>query len=288
MVTLTGLSADRNVAHRRSISVSGTAIARISADLIVWHVEISDFDKDMLAAKQRNDLKVKAILGLRRELGIQNDYRPVLWAVPVFLAIAGVVLLGLRFPAVWVLVVLLIPLFLVARTWIINQRLQDSIVSCGNHSGFWGSHEFDGSTALPGSVEFADFLKALHQKEAADPLRGRRCPGFTRVGSKTGVVFVGGGLHLASLPDVEVLIAFCLWNCHPLPYDHQHYLVWESGQVNGTHRGYFRRGCADAKEMILRLEKALGQADEGVVPYSRGAHSLLAHELEKRKQLIGL
>src|SRR5882724_1633429 len=69
MVALTGLAAERNIANRRSISVSGTAVSHTQPDVIVWTLEISDSDKDMLAAKRSNDQRAKAILGLRKDLG---------------------------------------------------------------------------------------------------------------------------------------------------------------------------------------------------------------------------
>jgi uncharacterized protein len=73
LVELTGLAAERNIADRPSTSVSGTAVAHPRADLIVWTLGISDSDKDMLAAKARNDHRVKAILGLRKELDLSES-----------------------------------------------------------------------------------------------------------------------------------------------------------------------------------------------------------------------
>ena len=208
-----------------------------------------------------------------------NDYRPFFWTLPVFLTTAAIAIVGLRWPGIWPLVVLLVPFFVVLRQQIINQRLQDSVTSCGNHSSFWGSHFFDGNSPLPSSTEFAEFLVALHKDERVDPLQGRRCPGYKRVGTKTGVVFVGGGLHLASFPAEEVLLAFCSWKCHSIPYDHQHCLVWEGGSL--------RRQCSETRDMIGRIEKALRQAEQGIVPYSKEACALLTHELQRRKALVG-
>jgi len=54
----------------RSISVSGTALLKAAPDQVVWHIQLSDFDKDMRKAKQRSDEKVKAVLALRKPLGI--------------------------------------------------------------------------------------------------------------------------------------------------------------------------------------------------------------------------
>jgi hypothetical protein len=214
-----------------------------------------------------------------------NDYRPFIWAIPAFLGTAAIAIVSIRWPRCWPLVVLLVPLFLVSRQQIINQRLSDCVTSCANHSAFWGSYDFDGTASLPESSEFADLLMALHKGES-DPLRGKRCPGYRRAGTETGVVFVGGGLRLASLHDQEVLIAFCSWKCHPIPYDHQHGILWEWGTVNGVQRGIFRRVCSDTKDMIGRIERALKQADEGIVPYSRAAVLLLADELKTRKGLM--
>jgi len=46
MVLLTGLTADKNLPPRRTISVLGTAVARVPPDLIVWHLSLSDSDKE--------------------------------------------------------------------------------------------------------------------------------------------------------------------------------------------------------------------------------------------------
>ena len=73
MVALTGLTAERNIANRRTISVSGTAVTHTPPDMIVWTLEVSDSDKDMLAAKRRNDQRVKAILALRKDLGLKES-----------------------------------------------------------------------------------------------------------------------------------------------------------------------------------------------------------------------
>lgn len=54
----------------RSISVSGTALMKAAPDQIVWHIELTDFDKDMRKAKQRNDEKIEAVLALRKPLDV--------------------------------------------------------------------------------------------------------------------------------------------------------------------------------------------------------------------------
>ena len=54
----------------RSISVSGTVVMKAAPDQVVWHIQLTDFDKDMRQAKQRNDEKIEAVLALRESLGI--------------------------------------------------------------------------------------------------------------------------------------------------------------------------------------------------------------------------
>jgi uncharacterized protein YggE len=54
----------------RTISVSGTAVMKAAPDQVLWRIDLSDFDKDMRAAKQRNDAKVQAVLALRDDLDI--------------------------------------------------------------------------------------------------------------------------------------------------------------------------------------------------------------------------
>jgi len=69
LVTTGGVLGDEGE-DARTISVSGTAVMKAAPDQVVWRIELSDFDKDMRAAKQRNDAKVQAVLALRDELDI--------------------------------------------------------------------------------------------------------------------------------------------------------------------------------------------------------------------------
>ncbi len=57
----------------RTISVTGTAVMRTMPDTIVWHISTSDFDRDLVSAKESCDRKLKAILGLREELKIDKE-----------------------------------------------------------------------------------------------------------------------------------------------------------------------------------------------------------------------
>ncbi len=171
--------------------------------------------------------------------------------------------------------------FFCFRHWVISSRLENAVESCGNHASFWGNlGQFASDVSLPDlpdSTEFYDYLAAKHPD--IDPyFSGLRCPGYKRTGTRTGVVFVGGSLDLSSL-NAGVLIAFCSWQSHPPPHDHQHALVWE-----GT---YERRNCAsDVKEMIDLIEKAITQGVSGKTPYTPKAMQILHYELEQRKRLL--
>jgi uncharacterized protein len=57
----------------RTISVAGTAVMRTMPDTIVWRISTSDFDKDLISAKESSDRKLKAILGLREGLKIDKE-----------------------------------------------------------------------------------------------------------------------------------------------------------------------------------------------------------------------
>ncbi|MHC4401129.1 MAG: SIMPL domain-containing protein [Planctomycetota bacterium] len=57
----------------RTISVSGTVATKAAPDHIEWRVRLEDFDKDLRAAKRRNDDKVEAVLALRRDLDIDDE-----------------------------------------------------------------------------------------------------------------------------------------------------------------------------------------------------------------------
>lgn len=175
--------------------------------------------------------------------------------------------------------VVLIPLFIVARIGLIERRHSDRTASCANHSGVWWqqfSEDFDYKSPLPGSTEFLDYLLHLWGDEVRSSLHMAACPGSRLSGTKTGVAYVGGGLRLAEIKKDGILIAFCDWRCHPLPYDHQHRLVWEHGRLG--------RVCSRTTDMIARIE-ALAAAKSGEVPYSPDAVAVLVEQLNRRKEL---
>lgn len=57
----------------RKVSVSGTAVTTTVPDLVIWRLTTTDLDKDLLDAKGKSDAKLKAILGLREELGVAQE-----------------------------------------------------------------------------------------------------------------------------------------------------------------------------------------------------------------------
>jgi hypothetical protein len=54
----------------RKVSVSGTAVTTTVPDLVLWRLTTTDLEKELLASKGKSDAKLKAILGLREELGV--------------------------------------------------------------------------------------------------------------------------------------------------------------------------------------------------------------------------
>ena len=175
--------------------------------------------------------------------------------------------------------VLLLPIFAVSRAGIIRQRHIDRTTSCANHAGVWWWVPELGdkvSRALPASTEFADAL-AFYQEGENHPLNlhSATCPGYRLAGTKTGVVFVGGGLKLSGLKGGNVLIAFCDWRCHPVPYDHLHAQVWNGESL--------QRECLQNKDIISAIERALKAAESGDVPYSPPAVAELQAQLAQRK-----
>ena len=66
--------ADAHYAPReRAISVTGTAITRITPDTVVWHVMTTTTNKNLVRAKEQSDSQVQAILATTRKLGLKPD-----------------------------------------------------------------------------------------------------------------------------------------------------------------------------------------------------------------------
>ena len=180
----------------------------------------------------------------------------------------------------WLLFVVLVPVFSFLREDIIRQRHVQRTVSCANHAGVWWrtfDPDFDFSRRLPASTEFTDMLLFLSGEEIRPWLRAGSCPGSNLAGTKTGVVFVGGGLKLSDLNGGNLLVAFCDWRCHPVPHDHLHAMVW--------HRERLERECMHNRDIIPAIERALKAAESGQVPYAPAAVAELREQLAQRKAM---
>jgi uncharacterized protein YggE len=57
----------------RTISVSGTAVTRVSPDTIVWRISVREENPDLVTAKRDSDAQVKGILSLREEFDIKPE-----------------------------------------------------------------------------------------------------------------------------------------------------------------------------------------------------------------------
>ena len=56
----------------RMISVTGTVETQVAPDMVVWRINLSDAHENLSEAKAASDKNVKAIIGLRRELDIEE------------------------------------------------------------------------------------------------------------------------------------------------------------------------------------------------------------------------
>ena len=192
------------------------------------------------------------------------------------LALRSRALLGVA--AIGVILVLVVQYH---RLVVFRQRNAGS--SCANHSNFWGGKLRRGipkeqlDRSLPDTTEFAEFVHATSDGPEMD-LSGIVCPGYKRVGTKTGVVFVGGGLSYRTLAEKDVLIAFCSWQSHKPPWDGQGLLRSENA--------YVWRKLAATRGAIEAIQRALEQARDGSVPYSPEAVTILEHELDMRLDFV--
>ena len=58
---------------QRQISVTGTVETKTAPDQIIWSVTLTDTDKDMRAAMNKNDEKIRAIVALRNQLKVDDE-----------------------------------------------------------------------------------------------------------------------------------------------------------------------------------------------------------------------
>ena len=70
---LSALATAQQADPLRSISVSGTVETKTSPDRIVWRISLADTDKNMRTAKELNDAKIEAVIGLRERLGVGDQ-----------------------------------------------------------------------------------------------------------------------------------------------------------------------------------------------------------------------
>lgn len=71
-VPLSTVAADEKKETRR-IAVTGTAAVMTAPDAVIWDITTADHDKNLVAAKEKSDAKLKAILGLREALGVKLE-----------------------------------------------------------------------------------------------------------------------------------------------------------------------------------------------------------------------
>lgn len=65
--------AEEDEALSPTISVTGTSVTRVAPDVIVWHVNVLDENKDMAAGKASNDAKMKLLMAVIGELGVKPE-----------------------------------------------------------------------------------------------------------------------------------------------------------------------------------------------------------------------
>lgn len=182
-----------------------------------------------------------------------------------------------------------VPLVILVARKIDAQNHRRATVSCANHSSFTGKHFSvdELPKTLTNSVEFADYLEQLYAGQTQRPALS--CPGARWSRTKTGVAFVGAGFDLlATAPTEEVLIAFCHYESHPVPYDHSHSLSLHSNRFsNEGFRGRpIDRSCDSIRDMTNRLSTAIQQGRDRIVPYTPAAMAVLQSELNKRLQCL--
>jgi uncharacterized protein len=68
MLILQAIAAADEMRPVRQISVSGTVETKTAPDRAVWQISLRDTSKNLQLARQRNDERVKAVLGLREKL----------------------------------------------------------------------------------------------------------------------------------------------------------------------------------------------------------------------------
>ena len=68
-----GASAEEIKLSPRHVAVTGTSIARVQPDTVVWHVNIRRMNKELAKAQSDCDEGVKKVLALRTELKLKPE-----------------------------------------------------------------------------------------------------------------------------------------------------------------------------------------------------------------------
>lgn len=59
--------------EQRSVSVTGTVIARVQPDTITWSIQVNTENAELAKAKEENDALIKQVLGLREALEVNAE-----------------------------------------------------------------------------------------------------------------------------------------------------------------------------------------------------------------------
>ena len=73
LLSLGAASAEEVKLSPRHVSVTGTSVARVQPDIVVWHVSIRRANKDLAKAQAECDETVKKVLSLRTELKLKPE-----------------------------------------------------------------------------------------------------------------------------------------------------------------------------------------------------------------------
>ncbi|MCU0877962.1 MAG: SIMPL domain-containing protein [Pirellulaceae bacterium] len=66
-------TADERPLAPRHVSVTGTSLARVQPDIVVWQVTVRRTNRELAAAQTASDAGVKQVLSLRNELGLSPE-----------------------------------------------------------------------------------------------------------------------------------------------------------------------------------------------------------------------
>ena len=73
LLSLSAANAEEVKLSPRHVSVTGTSVARVQPDIVVWHVNVRRANKDLAKAQAECDETVKKVLALRTELKLKPE-----------------------------------------------------------------------------------------------------------------------------------------------------------------------------------------------------------------------